>query len=444
MLRRESVHLVEPQESRDHSEKSMATSHTLEQESNPWEQQAARFNLAASKLKLEEGLWRVLQQPNREIIVHIPVNMDNGELEVFTGYRVQHSIARGPAKGGVRFAPDVTLDEVRALASWMTWKCAVVNIPFGGAKGGIICDPKNMSRGELERMTRRYTSELIEFIGPEKDVPAPDVNTNEQTMAWMMDTYSMHMRQTVTAVVTGKPLNMGGSRGRREATGRGVMIICDESIKKNNMTRESSRVIIQGFGNVGSNAAILMHKAGYKVTGIGEWDGGLYNSKGIDILALWEHRQKEGTIHGFKGAEKADTEELLVTDCDILVPAATENVINSGNAHKVKAKILVEGANGPTTAAADDILGEKHVFVMPDILANAGGVTASYFEWVQDRQGYFWKESVVNEQLEHIMVSSFEDVVRYAETHKVNNRIAAYMLAIDRVAYTIRQRGIYA
>ena len=422
----------------------MATAHTLEQESNPWEQQAARFNLAAEKLKLDEGLWRVLQQPNREIIVHIPVAMDNGQLEVFTGYRVQHSIARGPAKGGVRYAPDVTLDEVRALASWMTWKCAVVNIPFGGAKGGIICDPKNMSRGELERMTRRYTSELIEFIGPEKDVPAPDVNTNEQTMAWMMDTYSMHMRQTVTAVVTGKPLNMGGSRGRREATGRGVMIICDESIKKNNMTREGSRVIIQGFGNVGSNAALLMHNAGYKIVGIGEWDGGLYNAKGIDIAALWEHRQKEGTIHGFKGAERRPTEDLLVTDCEILIPAATESVITSANADHVKAKILVEGANGPTTAAADDILADKHVFVMPDILANAGGVTASYFEWVQDRQGYFWKESVVNSQLEDIMVSSFEDVVRYAETHHVNNRIAAYMLAIDRVAYTIRQRGIYA
>ncbi len=422
----------------------MATVHSLEQESNPWEQQAARFNLAAEKLKLEEGLWRVLQQPNREIIVHIPVNMDNGQLEVFTGYRVQHSIARGPGKGGVRYAPDVTLDEVRALASWMTWKCAVVNIPFGGAKGGVICDPKNMSRGELERMTRRYTSELIEFIGPEKDVPAPDVNTNEQTMAWMMDTYSMHMRQTVTAVVTGKPLNMGGSRGRREATGRGVMIICDESIKKNNMTREGTRVIIQGFGNVGSNAALLMHNAGYKVIGIGEWDGGLYNAKGIDVHALWEYRQKEGTINGFKEADKAETADLLITDCEILIPAATESVITSLNASKVKAKILVEGANGPTTAAADDILAEKGVFVMPDILANAGGVTASYFEWVQDRQGYFWKESVVNEQLEHIMVSSFEDVVRYAETHHVNNRIAAYMLAIDRVAYTIRQRGIYA
>jgi glutamate dehydrogenase (NAD(P)+) len=422
----------------------MATSLTLEQEKNPWEQQAARFNLAAEKLNLDEGLWRVLRQPNREIIVHIPVQLDNGRLEVFTGYRVQHSIARGPAKGGVRYAPDVTLDEVRALASWMTWKCAVVNIPFGGAKGGIICDPKHMSRGELERMTRRYTAELIEFIGPEKDVPAPDVNTNEQVMAWMMDTYSMHMRQTVTAVVTGKPLNMGGSRGRREATGRGVMLICDESIKKNRMTRENTRVIIQGFGNVGSNAALLMHQAGYEVIGIGEWDGGLYNSKGIDIPALWEHRQKEGTIHGFKGAERAKTEDLLTTDCEILIPAATENVITSSNADQIKAKILVEGANGPTTAAADDILADKGVFVMPDILANAGGVTASYFEWVQDRQGYFWKESVVNEQLKDIMVSSFEDVVRYAETHHVNNRIAAYMLAIDRVAYTIRQRGIYA
>ncbi len=422
----------------------METSLMLEQEKNPWEQQAARFNQAAERLKLDEGLWKVLQQPAREIIVHIPVALDSGKIEVFTGYRVQHSIARGPAKGGVRYSPDVTLDEVRALASWMTWKCAVVNIPFGGAKGGIICDPKNMSRGEIERMTRRYTAELFEFIGPEKDVPAPDVNTNEQVMAWMMDTYSMHMRQTVTAVVTGKPLNMGGSRGRREATGRGVMIICDESIKHLKMDREKTRVIIQGFGNVGSNAAILMHQAGYKIVGIGEWDGGLYNAKGIDIAALWEYRQKEGTIHGFKGAEKAKTEDLLVADCDILIPAATENVITSANADQVKAKVLVEGANGPTTAAADDILADKHVFVMPDILANAGGVTASYFEWVQDRQGYFWKESVVNEQLKDIMVSSFEDVVRYAETHHVSNRIAAYMLAIDRVAFTIRQRGFYA
>jgi glutamate dehydrogenase (NAD(P)+) len=319
-----------------------------------------------------------------------------------------------------------------------------VNIPFGGPKGGIICDPKKMSMGELERMTRRYTAELIEFIGPEKDVPAPDMNTNEQVMAWMMDTYSMHMRQTVTAVVTGKPLNIGGSRGRKEATGRGVMIVANEALKKLGMTPEKTRVIVQGFGNVGSHAARLMHEQGYKIIGIAEWDGGLYNSKGLDIDELWEHRQRNGTIHGFAGGEKADSAELLITDCEVLVPAATEAVITSQNAPKIKAKILVEGANGPTTAAADDILQDKHVFVIPDILANAGGVTTSYFEWVQDRQGYFWKESVVNEQLEHIMVSSFEDVIRYADTHGVNNRIAAYMLAIDRVAYTIRQRGIYA
>ncbi|HKW66693.1 MAG TPA: Glu/Leu/Phe/Val dehydrogenase [Terriglobales bacterium] len=416
----------------------------LEQEINPWEAQAARFDLAAQKLKLDEGLWKVLRYPNREIIVHIPVAMDNGHLEVFTGFRVQHSIARGPAKGGVRYSPDVTLDEVRALASWMTWKCAVVNIPFGGAKGGIICDPHKMSMGELERMTRRYTAELFEFIGPEKDVPAPDMNTNEQIMAWMMDTYSMHMRQTVTAVVTGKPLNMGGSRGRREATGRGLMIICDEALKKLNMNRDRTRVIIQGFGNVGSNAARLMHERGYKIIGIVEVGGGLYNRDGIDIEALWEYRQHNGVIHGFPGAEKYDPAELMLADCDVLIPAATENQITSRNADQIKARVLIEGANGPTTAAADDILSDKRVFIVPDILANAGGVTASYFEWVQDRQGYFWKESMVNEQLEHIMRESFQAVVEYAETHSVNNRIAAYMLAIDRVAYTIRQRGIYA
>jgi glutamate dehydrogenase (NAD(P)+) len=416
----------------------------MEQETNPWESQAARFDLAAHKLNLDEGLWRVLRYPNREIILHIPVQMDDGRLEVFTGFRVQHSIARGPAKGGIRYAPDVTLDEVRALASWMTWKCAVVNIPFGGAKGGVICDPHKMSMGELERMTRRYTAELVDFIGPEKDVPAPDVNTNEQIMAWMMDTYSMHMRQTVTAVVTGKPINIGGSRGRREATGRGVLIVCDEAIKKLGLQRESTRVIIQGFGNVGSNAARLMAAAGYKIVGIDEVGGGLHNRNGLDVEALWEYRQKNGSIQGFPGAEKSTPGELLTADCEIRSPAATENQITSRNVDRVKCKILAEGANGPTTAAADEVLAEKGVFVIPDILANAGGVTTSYFEWVQDRQGYFWKESLVNEQLEEIMVSSFQDVVRYAETHHVNNRIAAYMLAIDRVAYTIKQRGIYA
>ncbi len=416
----------------------------ITQETNPWEAQAARFDYAAQKLNLDEGLWKILSQSSREITVHIPVAMDDGHLEVFTGYRVQHSIARGPGKGGVRYDMHVTIEEVRALAAWMTWKCAVVNIPFGGAKGGIMCDPKKMSMGELERMTRRYTAELIEFIGPEKDVPAPDVNTNEQVMAWIMDTYSMHTRQTCTAVVTGKPLNMGGSRGRREATGRGVMIVCDEAIKKLGMNRDECRVIVQGFGNVGSNAARLMHEAGYKVTGIVEFDGGLYNANGLDIDALWEFRYRNGTIHGFPGGEAMDKDELFHTECEILIPAATENVITSQNADRLKCKILCEGANGPTTAVADDILQAKKIFVIPDILANAGGVTTSYFEWVQDRQGYFWKEAVVNEQLQSIMEASFEDVVRYAETHNVHNRIAAYMLAIDRVAYTIKQRGIYA
>ncbi|HEY3771075.1 MAG TPA: Glu/Leu/Phe/Val dehydrogenase [Candidatus Angelobacter sp.] len=417
---------------------------SLEQELNPWEAQAARFDFAAQKLNLDDGLWKILRYPQREIIVHIPVAMDNGSLEVFTGFRVQHSIARGPAKGGVRYSPDVTLDEVRALASWMTWKCAVVNIPFGGAKGGIIVDPKKLSLSELEKMTRRYTAELIEFLGPEKDVPAPDMGTSEQTMAWMMDTYSMHMRQTVTAVVTGKPINIGGSRGRREATGRGVMIVCDEALKKFNMSRESTRVIVQGFGNVGSNAAKLMSDAGYKIIGIAEYDGGLFNRNGINIDNLLEHRDRNKTIVGFTEAEAADPAGLLLTDCEILIPGATENVITSQNAAGIKARIICEGANGPTTATADEILADKKVFVIPDILANAGGVTASYFEWVQDRQGYFWKESAVNEQLEFILREAFEDVVHFSETHSVNNRIAAYMLAISRVAHTIKLRGIYA
>jgi glutamate dehydrogenase (NAD(P)+) len=417
---------------------------SLEQEINPWEAQAARFDFAARKLNLDEGLWRVLRYPSREIIVHFPVAMDDGRIEMFTGFRVLHSQARGPGKGGIRYSPEVTLDEVRALASWMTWKCAVVNIPFGGAKGGVICDPKKMSLGELERMTRRYTAEIIEFIGPEKDVPAPDVNTNEQVMAWIMDTYSMHMRQTVTSVVTGKPLNIGGSRGRREATGRGVSVVCDEALKHLHIQREGCRVIIQGFGNVGSNAAKLMQDKGYKIIGIAEYDGGLVNPNGIDVCALIEYRQRNGSVLGFKGAEAADPNEMLTSECDILIPAATENVITSRNAERIQARIVCEGANGPTTAVADEILAEKRIFIIPDILANAGGVTASYFEWVQDRQGYFWKEAHINEQLDSILAESFDDVVRYSEAHDVNNRIAAYMLAIDRVAFNIKQRGIYA
>jgi glutamate dehydrogenase (NAD(P)+) len=301
-----------------------------------------------------------------------------------------------------------------------------------------------MSRGELERMTRRFTAELIEVIGPEKDVPAPDVNTNEQTMAWMMDTYSMHMRQTVTAVVTGKPIEIGGSRGRREATGRGVMLVTSLAVKKLGMLPWNCRVVVQGFGNVGSYAALLLHEQGFKITGLAEWDCGLHNANGIDIKKLFEYKAANGTIKGFPEAEAADRHELMISDCEVLIPAATENVITTHNAARIKAKIIAEGANGPTTAAADDILQDKGVFIIPDILANAGGVTTSYFEWVQDRQGYFWKESRVNEELEAIMTDSFNAVLRYAESHAVNNRIAAYMLAIDRVASTIRTRGIYA
>ena len=417
---------------------------SFEEETNPWLAQEARFDFAAKKLNLDEGMWKVLRLPTRELIVHIPVGMDDGRIEVFTGYRVQHSISRGPCKGGVRYAPDVSLDEVRALASWMTWKCAVVNIPFGGAKGGIICDPHRMSQGELERMTRRYTAELMEFIGPEKDVPAPDAGTNEQTMAWMMDTYSMHQRQTVTSVVTGKPVNLGGSRGRTEATGRGIQMVCDHALRHLGMEIKDCRVIVQGFGNVGSNAARLLHEKGYRIIGIAEFDGGLYNPAGIDIDALLRHKAEVGTIAGFAGAEPADSAELLTRECEILIPAATENVITSRNAADLKCRILCEGANGPTTMVADDILAGKNIFVLPDILANAGGVTVSYFEWVQDRMGYFWNEAEVNRRLDLIMTESFHDVISYAQTHNVNNRIAAYMLAIDRVAYTARQRGMYA
>jgi glutamate dehydrogenase (NAD(P)+) len=379
-----------------------------------------------------------------ELTVNFPVVLDDGRIEVFTGYRVQHSIARGPAKGGVRFAPDVSLDEVRALAAWMTWKCAVVNIPFGGGKGGVICDPQILSEGELERITRRYTAEILEFIGPERDVPAPDMGTTEQTMAWIMDTYSMHKRHTVTAVVTGKPLDLGGSRGRSQATGRGCLIVTNQALARFGMRRENARVVIQGFGNVGSMSARLMAKAGYKVVSIIEYDAAVYNSGGLDIEALAAHRSRTGSIAGFREAEEVDRQEALFLDCDVLLPAARENVITSANAASVKARILCEGANGPTTYGADSILQDKGVFVIPDILANAGGVTVSYFEWVQDRQGYFWNEKLVNDRLEEIMVDSFNDVTGYAAKHMVNNRTAAYMLALDRVAFAIKLRGLYA
>ena len=422
----------------------VAVGGAIDQEINPWESAAHRFDEAAENLGLDDGMRKVLRQPTMELTVNIPVVLDDGRIEVFTGYRVQHSIARGPAKGGIRYAPDVSIDEVRALAAWMTWKCAVVNIPFGGGKGGIICEPTLMSDNELERMTRRYTAEIGEFIGPERDVPAPDVNTNEQTMAWIMDTYSMHQRHTVTAVVTGKPLELGGSLGRPEATGRGCMFVTMQALKRFGLAPEATRVIIQGFGNVGGMAARLMNHQGFKIVCIVEYDGAIYNKNGLDISALQAHRKETGSIRGFPGGEDVDKDTALFMECDVLIPAAHENVITSANADRVKARILCEGANGPTTFVADSILAEKKVFVIPDILANAGGVTVSYFEWVQDRQGYFWNERMVNERLEEIMVNSFNDVIGYADKRGINNRTAAYMLALERVASAIKRRGLYA
>ncbi len=422
----------------------MASILSLEQETNPWVAAEARFDEAAERLNLDDGMRKVLKSPAREITVNIPVSLDDGRLEVFTGYRVQHSIARGPGKGGIRFAPDVTLDEVRALASWMTWKCAVVNIPFGGAKGGVICQPNLLSDGELERITRRYTAEIVEFLGPEQDVPAPDVNTNERTMAWIMDTYSMHVRRTTTAVVTGKPLSLGGSKGRPEATGRGCMLVTLEAMKLLDLVPESTRVVIQGFGNVGGMAAKLMSRAGFKIIAIVEYDVAVVNKNGLDIPALMLHRKETGSIRDFPEAENMDRHQAMFLDCEVLIPAATENAIHSGNADRLRCRIICEGANGPTTSIADEILADHKIFVIPDILANAGGVTVSYFEWVQDRQGFFWSENMVNDQLKEIMVDSFTSVIDFADKHHVNNRTAAYMLALDRVASAIRLRGIYA
>jgi glutamate dehydrogenase (NAD(P)+) len=413
-------------------------------EDNPFESMMMRFDRAAQLLDLNPDLYAVMRVPNRELKVYIPVRMDSGRIEVFEGYRVQHNFARGPAKGGIRYAPDVHIDEVRALAAWMTWKCAVVNVPFGGGKGGVVCDPSQMSLGELERLTRRYAAELIDFIGPEKDVPAPDMNTNEQTMAWIMDTYSMHARHTVNAVVTGKPVELGGSQGRREATGRGLLFVINEAIKMLKMSPPSTRVVVQGSGNVGGIGARLLHEAGYKVVAISDIFGGIYNPDGIDIHAALAHLRATRSFEEFPNVERVSNADLLEIDCEVLAPCATENQITSENADRIKCKILAEGANGPTTAAADEILHNKGIFVIPDILANAGGVTVSYFEWVQDRMGYFWKEQVVNERLQDVMVASFNDLVRYADAHSVDTRTAAYMLAIDRVAYDTRMRGIYA
>ncbi|MBX7220466.1 MAG: Glu/Leu/Phe/Val dehydrogenase [Blastocatellia bacterium] len=413
-------------------------------EDNPFESMMARFDEAAKLLDLDPNIYRILRVPNREMTIYIPTMMDDGHYEVFVGYRVQHNFARGPAKGGIRYAPDVTLDEVRALAAWMTWKCAVVNIPFGGGKGGVICDPSKMSMGELERMTRRFTSELIDIIGPERDVPAPDMNTNEQVMAWIMDTYSMHARHTVNAVVTGKPVELGGSRGRREATGRGLLIVIDEACAKFGLKPADTRVVVQGSGNVGGIGAELLYNSGYKVTAISDVKGGIYNEKGLNVPETLAYLRQHRTFEGYGGGELVSNSDLLELECEVLMPAATENQITSANVDRIKCRILAEGANGPTTPPADKVLKEKGVFVIPDILANAGGVTVSYFEWVQDRMGFFWKEDVVNERLKDTMVASFHEVVKYSEKHDVNMRIAAYMLAIDRVAYETKMRGIYA
>ena len=413
-------------------------------EKNPFEAMSERFDRAAKLLGLEDDLYAVMRVPARELKVYIPVKMDTGHIQVFEGYRVQHNFARGPAKGGIRYAPDVTLDEVKALSAWMTWKCAVVNVPFGGAKGGIICDPLQMSQGELERMTRRYTAELFDFIGPDKDVPAPDMNTNEQTMAWIMDTYSMHSRHTVNAVVTGKPVALGGSLGRREATGRGVMFTVNEAIKRFDLTPEQTTVVVQGSGNVGGIGAELMHEKGYKVVAISDVGGGIYNKKGLDIPDVLDYLRKNKSLEGYPNVETVDNKSLLEIECDVLAPCATENQITSENADRIRCKILAEGANGPTTPKADKILHDKGIFVIPDILANAGGVTVSYFEWVQDRMGYFWSEAEVNTRLEDKMVASFNELCHYATKHDVDTRTAAYMLAIDRVAYDTRMRGIYA
>ena len=413
-------------------------------EDNPFEGMMSRFDRAAELLDLEPGIYKILRNPEKQLIVSVPVMLDSGDVEVFTGYRVLYNTSRGPAKGGIRFDMKVTLEEVKALAAWMTWKCAVVNLPFGGAKGGVICDPNKMSVGELERVTRRYTKGIVSLLGPDTDVPAPDVNTNERVMAWVMDTYSMHVGRTENAVVTGKPVEMGGSLGRREATGRGVMLVTRESMAHLGLPMKNATVAIQGFGNVGSITAKLLAQEGCKIVAIGDRGGSFHNAKGIDVAAAMAYVAKNKTLEGFKGADLITTDELLTADVDVLVPAALENVITTKNAPLIRAKMICEGANGPTTAAADPILDEKGIFVVPDILANAGGVTVSYFEWVQDRMGYFWSEKDVNERLGDIMTRSFQEVLTLSKQHRVNMRTAAYMLSINRVATVHRLRGIYA
>ncbi len=412
---------------------------------NPFESMMERFRFAAELLNLDEGLFEYLSKPVKQIIVSVPIVMDNGEVRVFEGYRVIHDDVLGPSKGGIRYAPDVSLDEVKALAAWMTWKCAVVNVPFGGAKGGIRCNPKELSRNELERLTRRYTANLLEVFGPEKDIPAPDMNTDEQIMAWIMDTYSMHSRENETAVVTGKPLLLGGSLGRKEATGRGVTTVTLAALDKMGIMPNKTKVAVQGFGNVGSVSAKLMHEQGAKVVAISDINGGYYNENGIDIPAAIQYAEEHGkSLDGLNAGDKITNEELLELECDVLIPAAKEDQISKRNADKIKARVIAEGANGPITANADSILEQREIWVVPDILANAGGVTVSYFEWVQDRQGYFWTEERVNRRLNRMMREAFDNIYRIGEKYDITLRQAAYVFAIDKVARVLRIRGIYA
>jgi glutamate dehydrogenase (NAD(P)+) len=410
---------------------------------NPFEDMLARFDVAAEQLGLDDGLIKILKTPERELKVAIPIRLDDGTIEVFSGWRVQHNSAMGPCKGGIRYSPYVHVDEVRALAAWMTWKCAIVNVPFGGGKGGVRCNARELSNSELERITRRYTTGIMDIIGPDRDVPAPDMYTNEQVMAWIMDTYSMHQRGSHTGIVTGKPWGLGGSMGRREATGRGLLTMVREAVRVKKLDLAGASVVVQGSGNVGGTIALLLHEAGVKIMAISDIDGGLVNEGGLDIPKVLAFQEKKRTLDGCPQGERSTNEELLTLECDIMVPSAAENQITSRNADKLQCKIIVEGANGPTTSRADAILDSKDIFVIPDILANAGGVVVSYFEWVQDRMGIFWEERDVNKRLEKIMQKAFRQVHKRTKTSHVNMRTAAYMEGIDRVANITRMRGMY-
>jgi len=410
---------------------------------NPYHMAVQQFEAAADKINLSEDMREILRQPKRELTVNFPVRLDNGRVKTFTGYRVQHNVNRGPAKGGIRYSPEVTLDEVKALAMWMTWKCAVVSIPFGGAKGGVICDPKQMNPSELERLTRRYATEISIVIGPHSDIPAPDVNTNAQVMGWIMDTYSMHEGYSIPAVVTGKPLSIGGSEGRNDATATGVLFVTRQAAKRIGMTLQGARVSIQGFGNAGSIAARLFHHEGCKVVAVSDTKGGIYNESGLDPATVLRYKQERGSVVNYPHGQNISVQDVLEIPCDILIPAATEGVITSANADRVQARIISEAANGPTTPEADEILFRKGVYIIPDILANAGGVTVSYFEWVQDLQSFFWGVEEITQKLEVIMNRAFAAVADKADQFSCDMRLAANMLAISRVAEATQVRGIY-